>query len=178
MDLDLKQHLYVGEQNAIAIRDILSFDSIFLKSLGIIDYSLLIGIHFVEDNDDIPNEVDEMGSSPSDCGSWSAEDSIFVNTYGAGRARDSQAYFAYMSPLNRVRRPFCRILADGGVLSTDLTQIYYFGIIDFLQQYDFGKKAERFVKVVFLGKDREGLSVQSPHSYQTRFLDQLSNIFE
>ncbi len=40
------------------------------------------------------------------------------------------------------------------MLSTDGKLVYYLGIIDFLQQYDIGKKAEHFVKAYLLRKDK------------------------
>ena len=48
---------------------------------------------------------------------------------------------------------YIRFQENHGILSEDHSEIYYLGIIDFLQRYDVGKKAERFTKVVLLQKD-------------------------
>ena len=45
MDLDLQQKINVGKEKAKEIGQIIQSDSLFLKSIGLIDYSLLIGIH-------------------------------------------------------------------------------------------------------------------------------------
>ena len=47
MDLDLDQTLRVGERKAQQMREILTADSRFLRKMGIIDYSLLVGIHHI-----------------------------------------------------------------------------------------------------------------------------------
>ena len=176
MDLDLKQNLYVGERNAAQIRNILASDSNFLQCLGIIDYSLLIGIHFVNQRDDLSSEIESFSSSEGSA--VSAEETMSLNAGGDVGAIEPKSPFEFTSSDAQGRRPFLGSLRDGGLLSTDRSQIYYIGIIDFLQQYDVGKRAERFAKVVLLRKDPQGLSVQSPLSYQTRFLARLSDIFE
>ena len=45
MDLDLKQKINIGEEKSKELCGIIKSDSLFLKSIGLIDYSLLIGIH-------------------------------------------------------------------------------------------------------------------------------------
>jgi hypothetical protein len=47
---------------------------------------------------------------------------------------------------------------------------FYIGIIDVLQEWNFHKKAERFVKTVLLGKDGKGLSAINASSYRERFM--------
>lgn len=58
---------------------------------------------------------------------------------------------------------------QGGLLSQDGEEIYYVQVIDMLQPYDCNKKTERCCKVVFLRKDKAGLSVQRPKVYAKRF---------
>eukprot|EP00736_Rhodelphis_marinus_P001551 Rmarinus@m.21486 len=53
--------------------------------------------------------------------------------------------------------------------------VYYCGIIDVLQEWNFRKKFEYWFKV-FLGKDRTGLSVQEPKVYAERFAKQMHRI--
>ncbi len=56
--------------------------------------------------------------------------------------------------------------------------LYYFGIVDFLQDWTFHKKVERAVKIYALRKDPEGLSVMEPFSYKSRFQKKMEQIFD
>lgn len=47
--------------------------------------------------------------------------------------------------------------------------MYYFGIIDILQEFNFSKRLERFVKVYFKFQDPDGVSVIEPNAYAKRF---------
>ena len=42
---------------------------------------------------------------------------------------------------------------------------YHIAVIDYLQQWNFAKKAERFTKTVLLGKDGNNLSAIEPNTY-------------
>eukprot|EP01117_Protostelium_nocturnum_P017721 TRINITY_DN7267_c0_g1_i1.p1 TRINITY_DN7267_c0_g1~~TRINITY_DN7267_c0_g1_i1.p1 ORF type:complete len:714 (+),score=239.10 TRINITY_DN7267_c0_g1_i1:119-2260(+) len=75
-----------------------------------------------------------------------------------------------MGPMNR--------LNDGGMMSSDKTEIYYTGIIDILQLWDSKKKRERFFKVYMLQKDKWGISAQEPDVYSERFISSMKRIVE
>jgi len=51
---------------------------------------------------------------------------------------------------------------------------YYMGLIDVLQEWNVGKRLERFAKVVFKGRwardVRDGMSAVEPVTYRERFL--------
>lgn len=66
----------------------------------------------------------------------------------------------------------------GGVKAqvTEGPGIYYLGVIDMLQEWNLKKKAERFLKVTFLRKDKEGLSAIEPVRYQERFMERMRMI--
>ena len=53
---------------------------------------------------------------------------------------------------------------------------YYFGIVDFQQQYNIWKKIERFLKVSFLGADSSGLSCVEPSHYRARFMQKIGEL--
>lgn len=55
--------------------------------------------------------------------------------------------------------------------------LYHFGVIDFLQQWTFEKKAERFYKTIILRKDPDGLSALPPKPYMMRFQRKMAQIF-
>src|SRR5690606_15924600 len=54
--------------------------------------------------------------------------------------------------------------------------IYYMGIIDILQKWDFKKKFERFIKVYLCGNDKYGISAVDPIIYQKRFMIHMKKI--
>lgn len=48
-------------------------------------------------------------------------------------------------------------------------RIFHMAIIDYLQEWNFAKKLERFTKTNILGKDRQTLSAIEPNTYASRF---------
>ena len=48
-------------------------------------------------------------------------------------------------------------------------KLYHIAIIDYLQEWNFAKKAERFTKTVLLQKDGPSLSAIEPGEYARRF---------
>lgn len=68
---------------------------------------------------------------------------------------------------------------DGGFLSADGKEIYYVGIIDFLQPFNMRKTLEQKVKTVFLaGGDEMQVSVLEPPKYAHRMVGFLSTLIE
>jgi len=68
----------------------------------------------------------------------------------------------------------------GGVKArvTEGPGIYYLGIIDMLQEWNFKKKGERCLKTTFLRKDGDGLSAIEPNKYQERFMKRMYGIIK
>ena len=54
-------------------------------------------------------------------------------------------------------------------ISPDGNQTYHLSIIDFLQMWNFKKRAEQFVKVHFLRANKNLLSAVEPQFYKARF---------
>jgi len=138
-DMDLKRQLKVGKQRKQDILQQLTFDAQFLKGEGIMDYSLLVGFHFLERDNDTWIDV------------------------GSGQPEEIEASSSIPSE---------------GMVSTDNQEIYFIGLIDILQRYNFQKKMERFTKVYFLRADKNGLYVQSVDVYYGRFLSKMMSIME
>jgi len=140
MDKDLKRPMKLDPQRKQIFIDQISKDALFLCSVNIMDYSLLLGFHFLTPEGS-SNEMSEIAQMPSDSRNFRQED------------------------LSRHQ-------------STDGKEIYYTGIIDILQLYNKRKKAERFMKVYILGKDKLGLSSMPPQSYAKRFINAMENLVE
>jgi len=67
-----------------------------------------------------------------------------------------------------------KLLKVNGIASSERPVVYYMGMIDILQKYDFSKKLERFTKVYLLRKNKEGVSAQPVEPYCKRFIRQIS----
>eukprot|EP01114_Cavostelium_apophysatum_P006593 TRINITY_DN1797_c0_g1_i2.p2 TRINITY_DN1797_c0_g1~~TRINITY_DN1797_c0_g1_i2.p2 ORF type:complete len:237 (-),score=82.61 TRINITY_DN1797_c0_g1_i2:131-841(-) len=125
-------------------------DAKFLKDHGIMDYSLLVGFHFKDNN---------AVMSPND---------VRINIV----SNES-------TPINQGEESTNAInLENKGILSTDGKEIYFIGMIDILQAYNLNKKTERCFKIYFLRSDRLGLSVQPVQVYFERFVSRLHLIIQ
>lgn len=57
-------------------------------------------------------------------------------------------------------------------------EAYYMGIIDFLQEWNWNKRAERFFKINFRGADPDGLSAIEPEIYRDRFIRRMEELLD
>merc|ERR1719231_1836570 len=67
------------------------------------------------------------------------------------------------------------VRSDGGIYAKRVegAGIYYFGIIDILQDYSLGKRAERYAKIYLKMLDGNGISVIDPSQYYLRFKERV-----
>ena len=130
----------------------LEADSKWLNEHGIMDYSLLLGVHPL-DMDDSENVKAKEDTEPIiDDEDLDIGESIFTQHNGG----------VYSSFVN----------------SEKMYYKYYVAIIDMLQQYDVNKKLERGIKLTMLGmKNHEtgGISSLGPTDYQARFMQFAKN---
>lgn len=56
--------------------------------------------------------------------------------------------------------------------------IYYMGIVDFLQEWNFRKRVERAFKIYVQRNDPQGVSVMRPSPYRDRFQRKMEQIFD
>lgn len=163
-DNDLKKRLKLDPHTAARLLKQLTRDTNFLASMGIMDYSLLIGTHYshftistksaTKDHiecidptvpgEETPTELlqitcddhEELESSRSNIGQHK------------GTHADNHRYRAH-----QVSGP----------------SSYHLGLVDILQQWTFSKQAERVYKVHVLRKSARGVSAIAPEHYATRF---------
>lgn len=131
-DLDLTRTLQLPRTVARHLHAQLVADCEFLRDLGIMDYSLLIGIHKCHVRPSCGRRA--SGSSEAEASTqWVDEGTSGVN----------------LAPLGE-------------------TEVYFIGIIDILQQWDWEKQFEKAGKVL-LGKCGRGISAVAPAVYCRRF---------
>uniref|UniRef100_A0A1J3HL92 Phosphatidylinositol 4-phosphate 5-kinase n=1 Tax=Noccaea caerulescens TaxID=107243 RepID=A0A1J3HL92_NOCCA len=166
-------------------------DCEFLEAERIMDYSLLIGIHFRDDN-----TGDKMGLSPFVLRSGKIES--YQNEKFMRGCRFLEAELQDMDRILAGRKPLIRLGANmparaermarrsdfdqyssGGTNYLSHGEVYevvlYFGIIDILQDYDISKKIEHAYKS--LQADPASISAVDPKLYSKRFRDFISRIF-
>ena len=59
--------------------------------------------------------------------------------------------------------------------SEDGQSVYHVAVIDYLQEWNFEKKCERFLKLKLLHAPADGLSAIGPEEYQRRFWNFMRN---
>ncbi|XP_058089690.1 phosphatidylinositol 4-phosphate 5-kinase 1-like [Magnolia sinica] len=192
-DLDLN---YVFRLQRSWYKDLLrqiDRDCEFLEAERIMDYSLLVGIHF---RDDLSAGMSPMASPPSKRESFQGERSVSECRLVEAERRDMDRILSGRKPLIRLganmparaeqvaRRsdydqyqsyPLC----GGGSTPSRSGEIsdviLYFGIIDILQDYDISKKLEHAYKS--LQVDPASISAVDPKLYSKRFRDFIRKIF-
>ncbi|GAB2271556.1 Phosphatidylinositol 4-phosphate 5-kinase 1 [Dionaea muscipula] len=169
-------------------------DCEFLEAEKIMDYSLLVGIHFRENK-----TGDNMGLSPfllrtGKCESFRSEKFMRDCRFLEAELQDLDRVLAGRKPLIRLganmparaerlaRRSDFDHYTPGGCVnlipawSGEISEVVlYFGIIDILQDYDISKKLEHAYKS--LQVDSTSISAVDPKLYSKRFRDFVGRIF-
>ncbi|CAA2966878.1 Phosphatidylinositol 4-phosphate 5-kinase 2 [Olea europaea subsp. europaea] len=169
-------------------------DCEFLEAERIMDYSLLVGLHFRDEN-----SGDKMGLSPFMLRAGKTDS--FQNEKFMRGCRFLEAELQDMDRILAGRKPLIRLganlpaRAERVVRRSDFDRytpggfsnlapprcgevyevILYFGIIDILQDYDISKKLEHAYKS--LQVDSTSISAVDPKLYSKRFQDFVGGIF-
>jgi len=127
--MDIAMVADMASHDKAALIEMIASDVRFLGSQGLIDYSLLVGIHRIP---------------------------------------------ATMTALER-EDTFKLLESVGGYVSVDRQKIYFFGIIDILEQYTVGWKVQHYAlsvgyRAFFKGKKVDGISALPPSDYADRFV--------
>ncbi|OQS05145.1 phosphatidylinositol-4-phosphate-5-kinase (PIPK-D1/GPCR-PIPK) [Thraustotheca clavata] len=152
-DSDLTQKLKLDRSIALTLYRQLEADSNRLCQFGIMDYSLLMGVHDVEFTVDA--EMSEVEKEPS---------SLYVK--GTFQPMMSQMSLEAQRNVQENRKPRSGMRMANTVVGP---AYYHIGIIDILQTWTFQKKMERFFKINFRRVDGDGLSAIEPELYKKRF---------
>ena len=99
------------------------------------DYSLLLGFHFLENCTSEPASDNNNQDVPKETINNSQSINIDIDNLS-----DHELALRY--------------LKTQGILSADGTEIYFIGVIDILQKYDCSKKTERCFKIYCLQADK------------------------
>jgi len=204
-DNDLREKILLPPKAAANLLRQLQADAKYLHSVGVMDYSLLMGVHYTKyavDADAAPEADDEDShftrSSLSSSGSQSSAQGSGVGVgigqlaarsleadqanQNQGSSRDEDVSYPSRSSLyteeqksSLKQMQFCVPLEVGRVVGPDC---YYMGIIDFQQKWTWGKKMERLAKVLFEGRDPDGLSAIDTDTYFRRFCEKMEDLLD
>ena len=207
---ELAQRFMLGDpERRKKFLDQVKADAYFLAKMGIMDYSLLVGVHgrtpklvpgynigrgdgkangFVEVVEDAverdrelkdaqrfvyntkksPSVTDaKISPSPS---ATHTDDETYESDYaedGEDSSLDQLSSHEKSLPIfNREHGGYCGKKPNG----ENNNEIYYFGIIDILQQYNLKKAGENFFKSHFTKQGGKQISSQPPQAYAERFV--------
>jgi len=168
-DNDLNRAVRIGKVDRNMLLKQLTLDAHFLRDCNIMDYSLLLGVHHTS------HKVPVLSPMP---GSSAHSDPLSPLHYTPPGSNSSPSSSSYGSSSSDVppRGVFQR--ADGGIQAAVIEGpgLYFFGLIDILQEYNTSKKLERFAKVYLRFKDGAGISSIAPAPYADRFLRAIRSI--
>jgi len=183
-DNDLQHKLYLELDVTHALAGQIRRDVLFLREMQLMDYSLLIGVRrerftVLDNNGSSEKDAPRPSSVRGDRNSVMRDTELSMlgetNASMASRrtsvavARPTVSVSANNDP-DMPQDAFKRDL-DGGMRArlVEGPGTYYIGIIDVLQEWNFKKKMERFLKMYFKRYDGDGLSAIEPVAYSERF---------
>jgi len=178
--LNDKVKIHIGDEAKARLMDTLRADVTFLTSLHLMDYSLLLGVH---DVDQAAQEEADMPDKPED--EEAAEEEY--DSGGSGVALTppdspnavSGRLPSYMNANGSYIDPEKDIYAIPSRASSQKREIYFLALVDILTQYGVKKQAAKVAKSVKYGaKDAERISTVEPDQYANRFLEFMSNAIE
>ncbi|ETV94197.1 hypothetical protein, variant [Aphanomyces invadans] len=187
-DNDLKKRIKLPRETSHAVLKQIARDSDFLCGLGIMDYSLLIGMHYSQfkitkgdDHRTYRRGNDSPGPTSKVHGSFTRWDASPQLTHRSrfeshslssnkrlesSLARDDDAditdSYNPSSGFGYVNHRYNADVVSG-------PSAYYIGIIDILQRWTLSKQLERVYKVHVLQKNGRGISAIHPNQYAKRF---------
>ena len=164
-DLDFekrKEKIYIGDKNDILLKQIKK-DAYFLCKIKANDYSLLLGIHYINKE----KQNNQIFNSKNFINNKSIQDeSILKASSLSDKSCDSR--------LEKLKA-LCDF-EDGGIISESKNEIYFVGIIDILTKYNFKKKCEHFAKMVRYCSNN--MICTPPQMYRDRFVNYMNQIIQ
>jgi hypothetical protein len=176
-DNDLIEKIRIGPVAAQGLREQLQRDSAFLQSLNIMDYSLLVGV--VQCTEPNPDHPEHGGGGPSDKGCTSVFLACKTHTHTHARTHTHTHTHTHIDTLINARTHTGHS-DDRFMSSVVVKKRYHIGIIDFLQEWNCGKRAELCSKTMclFHCSDWKGISAVNPRLYQQRFAGMVEKVLE
>ncbi|ETV69961.1 hypothetical protein, variant 3 [Aphanomyces astaci] len=158
-DNDLKKRIKLPRGTSHALLKQIARDSDFLCGLGVMDYSLLIGMHYSQFKITSGHPPEDETNVFTRSGSPKLTHRTRLESSSATREEDD---WSGENTFGEVTHRYSAHFVSG-------PSAYYIGIIDVLQQWTLTKQVERLYKVHVLQKDGRGISAINPNQYAKRF---------
>eukprot|EP01038_Epipyxis_sp_PR26KG_P004541 gene4541-6411_t len=161
LDNDLLTRISLQKDVVNTFADQIRRDTAFLKEMQVMDYSLLVGVK--REKFEVIDSGDRMSQSLNGLSSIRNTTTDVSSRPLSLNLASTQANVNNHDSLHRD--------AHGGmqVRIVEGPGVYYLGMIDILQEWNFFKRCERFFKVYFRMDDPDGISAMDPISYADRF---------
>jgi 1-phosphatidylinositol-4-phosphate 5-kinase len=179
LDNDLLTKIHLQQEPTFELIEQLRGDSDFLCSLGIMDYSLIVGVHNTE-------TLLASGPTPEQQSlivSQEIQLALAAMEQQQGSGKDAHRLVDEPRSGSLLRGRESRNLvcaADTGFAarSVEGPGHYYFGVIDMLQTWTVQKRAERLLKGYVLCQPLDGISALGPTGYAERFQQKVGEIID
>jgi len=162
-DLDLekrKEKMYIGEKSDILQTQVKN-DADFLCKIGANDYSLLLGIHYINKEKKKPIQRFSMTNI-----NGNIDESLLKESSFSDKSYD----------LRQEKLKTLLDFEDGGIISETGNEVYFVGIIDILTKFNFKKKCEHFIKMVRYCSNN--MSCTPPEMYRDRFVNYMNKVIQ
>ena len=179
-DLDfnkMDEKVDVGIKRDIILKQ-LKKDVEFLNSINSNDYSLLLGIHYIKENEKYDlSRATTLKTDYNKKDEFSFISGISKDFYLSNNLDTESSTSSEKSVADRLMKlKGIYDFEDGGILSSNKKRVYYFGIIDILTEFNKTKHLEYFFKKIRYCS--EEMSCIPPRSYKDRFYNYLKIIFQ
>jgi 1-phosphatidylinositol-4-phosphate 5-kinase len=161
--LENKEKFRIGASYRQKLIEILRRDADFFGEQEIIDYSLLVGVHDVDQNE-VPAQLNA---------------SNLDQTFSLSELSEKQSFqeeSTYLDTLIPISKKKFYEKDHGGIRSTNGDKIYFLGVIDIFTFFNSKKKVEHFLKK--LKYEEMTVSCIPPKPYSNRFYDFIEEAFE
>lgn len=186
-DLDFMEHypegIFLEAETYVDLITTMERDCRVLESFGIMDYSLLVGVHNLDKS--IKDKIEkskETQKSSGDAGDVALDSKIQTETgLSSLKPTDQQLSAHHSEAIEKSQTVIEPVVEKNDVLSEGVPArnsqgerlILFVGIIDILQSYGLKKKLEHTWKSIL--HDKDSVSVHRPEFYAKRFLSFMSN---
>jgi 1-phosphatidylinositol-4-phosphate 5-kinase len=193
----LKDLNFLQEEKAIILgperKDVLmtqiKADSSFLCSMGVMDYSVLLGVHYRNQEQHLADLEKTSTGNVRDADVGRATSRIAADATKTYRSINEKWRLVRTASLESSKPAETHVshfqVHDGGLASEETTrdgmsitgeEIYFVGIIDILQHYGWRKRSETFFKS--FRHNLAEISAVDPQSYCDRFCDFMTSLME
>ena len=162
-DLDLekrKEKMYIGDKSDILQTQVKN-DADFLCKIGANDYSLLLGIHYINKEKKKPVQRFSVTNIHGNI-----DESLLKESSFSDKSCD----------LRQEKLKTLVDFEDGGIISETGNEVYFVGIIDILTKFNFKKKCEHFIKMVRYCSNN--MSCTPPEMYRDRFVNYMNTVIQ